>query len=62
MYRTDMLGVKKEGHFTLEDFLKYPAITGTFFNCLVSLNKFIGYETRDLFFIKHQVTEFPDYR
>lgn len=34
---------------------------GIFFNCLVNLNKFIAYETRDLFAIKHQLTEFPDY-
>lgn len=32
-----------------------------FFNCLVNLNKFIAFETRDLFAIKHQLTEFPDY-
>jgi serine/threonine-protein phosphatase 2A regulatory subunit B'' len=25
------------------------------------LNKFIAYETRDLFSLKHQLTEFPDY-
>lgn len=34
---------------------------GIFFNCLVNLNKFIAYEQRDLFAIKHQLTEFPDY-
>ena len=30
-------------------------------NGLVNLNKFIAYETRDLFSLKHQLTEFPDY-
>lgn len=34
---------------------------GIFFNCLINLNKFIAYETRDLFSLKHQLTEFPDY-
>ena len=50
-----------EGHFHLAHLKKYPGPLGIFFNCLVNLNKFIAYETRDLFAIKHQLTEFPDY-
>ena len=40
---------------------EYQSQVGIFFNCLVNLNKFIAYETRDLFAIKHQITEFPNY-
>ena len=36
-------------------------MVGIFFNCLCNLNKFIGYETRDLFAIKHQNSENPDF-
>jgi len=52
---------KTEGHFCLQDLKKHKKQIGIFFNCLVNLNKFIAYETRDLFAIKHQLTEFPDY-
>ena len=50
-----------EGHFTLAQLRQYIAQVGIFFNSLVNLNKFIAYETRDLFAIRYQVTEFPDY-
>ncbi len=50
-----------EGHFYLSHLKRFPGQVGIFFNCLVNLNKFIAYETRDLFAIKHQLTEFPDY-
>jgi hypothetical protein len=50
-----------EGHFSLELLKQYQTQVGIFFNCLVNLNKFIAYETRDLFALKHQMTEFPDY-
>jgi len=42
-----------EGHFTLKQLKEYSAQVGIFFNSLVNLNKFIAYETRDLFAIKH---------
>jgi len=42
-----------EGHFYLSHLKRYPGQVGIFFNCLVNLNKFIAYETRDLFAIKH---------
>ena len=58
----DMIKPKPvEGHFTLAQLKVYQTQIGIFFNCLVNLNKFIAYETRDLFAIKHQLTEFPDY-
>ena len=49
----DMVQPAYEGHFTLEDIRKKRVIVGIFFNCLINLNKFIAYETRDLFAIKH---------
>lgn len=52
---------KVEGHFSYDLLKEYHTQVGVFFNCLVNLNKFIAYETRDLFAIKHQITEFPDY-
>ena len=41
-----------EGHFYLSHLKRFPGQVGIFFNCLVNLNKFIAYETRDLFAIK----------
>lgn len=32
-----------------------------FFNCLLNLNKFIAYEQRDPFTMKHEQTENPDF-
>jgi hypothetical protein len=49
----DMIKPKKEGHFSLNELKKYNIQIGIFFNCLVNLNKFIAFETRDLFAIKH---------
>ena len=48
-------------HFTFVQLRQYLSQVGIFFNCLVNLNKFIAYEQRDLFALKHQLTEFPDY-
>lgn len=42
-----------EGHFALEELKNVKTAVGFFFNCLVNLNKFIAYETRDLFSLKH---------
>ena len=41
------------GHFRYDKLKQYVTLVGIFFNCLVNLNKFIAYETRDLFAIKH---------
>ena len=57
----DMIRPSSEGHFTLHQLQKHHSQVGIFFNCLVNLNKFIAYETRDLFAIKHSLTEFPAY-
>ena len=42
-----------EGHFSMDRLKKHQSLAGVFFNCLVNLNKFIAFETRDLFAIKH---------
>ena len=57
----DMIEPTTEVNFTFEEILKKKEMVGIFFNCLCNLNKFIGYETRDLFAIKHQNSENPDF-
>ena len=57
----DLVKPSYEGHFHFEEIKAVASSVGIFFNCLVNLNKFIAYETRDLFQIKNMVTEFPDY-
>uniref|UniRef100_A0A7S3CIH8 EF-hand domain-containing protein n=1 Tax=Strombidium rassoulzadegani TaxID=1082188 RepID=A0A7S3CIH8_9SPIT len=57
----DLVKPSHEGHFSFEELRAVKQNVGIFFNCLVNLNKFIAYETRDLFQLKHQLTEFPDY-
>ena len=57
-----MLNPTKEGNFKIEEFKRCKEISGLFFNCLLNLNKFIAYEQRDLFAIKHEISENPDYR
>ena len=57
----DLVRPGHEGHFHYEEIKRSKQNVGIFFNCLVNLNKFIAYETRDLFSLKHQLTEFPDY-
>lgn len=57
----DLVKPSYEGHFPLQEMRQCKSNVGIFFNCLVNLNKFIAYETRDLFSLKHQITEFPDY-
>ena len=58
---TDMIKPAKENWFVLEDFKRTHLISGTFFNILVNLNKFIAYEQRDPFSIKAEQNENPDY-
>lgn len=57
----DMLVPKTEINFTMADLSKFNSTVGIFFNWLWNLNKFIAYETRDLFAIKHQLNELQDY-
>jgi len=49
----DLVKPGYEGHFGLEELKKVKTQIGIFFNCLINLNKFIAYETRDLFSLKH---------
>ncbi|XP_077226884.1 serine/threonine protein phosphatase 2A regulatory subunit B''beta-like [Tasmannia lanceolata] len=49
----DMIGPKRESHFTLRD-LKGCKLSGNVFNILFNLNKFIGFETRDPFLIRQE--------
>ena len=58
---SDMLCPKVENQFTLQDFYSKKAISGTFFNALLNLNKFIAYEQRDPFNIKREISENPDF-
>ena len=57
----DMITPEKEANFTFEELWNHRNNVGIFFNCLCNLNKFISYETRDLFALKHQSSELPDY-
>lgn len=57
----DLVKPSYEGHFSFEEIRKVKSTVGIFFNCLVNLNKFIAYETRDLFSLKNELTNFPDY-
>ena len=56
-----MLNPANENQVFIEDFKRQKAISGVFFNCLLNLNKFIAYEQRDPFSIKHELSENPDF-
>ena len=45
----DMIQPKKEGVFTLADLKRTKPLSGTLFNILFNLNKFVAFETRDPF-------------
>lgn len=47
--------------FVMSDFTKNRLLSGVFFNSLVNLNKFIAYEQRDPFTMKHEQNENPDF-
>ncbi|KAI3520286.1 hypothetical protein L1887_09615 [Cichorium endivia] len=49
----DMVGPKDEGYFTLAD-LKGSKLSGSVFNILFNLNKFMPYESRDPFLIRQE--------
>ncbi|CAI9273256.1 unnamed protein product [Lactuca saligna] len=49
----DMVGPKDEGYFTLGD-LKGSKLSGSVFNILFNLNKFMAYESRDPFLIRQE--------
>ena len=52
-FRYDMINPKNEGNFSFEEVMKKKEVVGIFFNSLCNLTKFISYETRDMFAIKH---------
>ena len=57
----DMIQPASEGVFTLADLKKHKVLSGTMFNILFNLNKFVAFETRDPFLVKqvsffHKVT------
>ncbi|XP_047316236.1 serine/threonine protein phosphatase 2A regulatory subunit B''beta-like [Impatiens glandulifera] len=49
----DMIGPENESYFTLRD-LKGCKLSGSFFNILFNLNKFLAFETRDPFLIRQE--------
>ncbi|KAJ9540211.1 hypothetical protein OSB04_026717 [Centaurea solstitialis] len=49
----DMIGPKDEGYITLRD-LKGNKLSGSAFNILFNLNKFMAYESRDPFLIRQE--------
>ena len=57
----DMISPSNEVNFTLEEIMWKREMVGIFFDCLCNLNKFIAYETWDMFSIKHQLNENPDF-
>ena len=57
----DMISPSKEGNFSFEEIMRKWEIVGIFFNSLCNLTKFISFETRDMFAIKHQLNENPDF-
>ena len=48
----DMIQPASEGIFTLADLKKHKVLSGTMFNILFNLNKFVAFETRDPFLVK----------
>lgn len=56
-----MISPSKEGNFSFEEIIRKKEIVGIFFNSLCNLTKFISFETRDMFAIKHQTNENPDF-
>ncbi|CAK9174367.1 unnamed protein product [Ilex paraguariensis] len=49
----DMIGPENESYFTLSD-LKSSKLSGSMFNVLFNLNKFMAFETRDPFLIRQE--------
>ena len=51
----------KEGNFTLADLKRKREFASIFFNSLLNLNKFIDFEQRDVFAVKHEIAENPSF-
>eukprot|EP00884_Botryococcus_braunii_P021339 jgi/Botrbrau1/788/Bobra.0181s0041.2 len=50
----DMIQPEVEGQFTLRDLRNNRQLSGTLFNILFNLNKFIAFETRDPFLVRQE--------
>lgn len=48
----DMIQPRQEGAFTLADLRRTKPLSGTLFNILFNLNKFVAFETRDPFLVR----------
>jgi len=57
----DMIRPKCEGQYRLSDFKRNRKVAGTFFNCLLSLQKFLAFESKDPFSLKQDLQDFPGY-
>ena len=58
---TDMVMPKVLNQFCVTDLKDKKAASSIFFNSLLNLNKFIAYEQRDPFNLKHEQSENPDF-
>ncbi len=58
---TDMVAPASANQFVLSDLKGKKAASAIFFNSLLNLNKFIAYEQRDPFTLKHDLSENPDF-
>jgi len=58
---TDMVFPATPNQFTVSDLKGKKAASAIFFNSLLNLNKFIAYEQRDPFTLKHELSENPDF-
>ena len=56
----DMIQPAQEGVFTLQDLKRAKSLSGTLFNILFNLQKFIAFETRDPFVVR-QVQLLPTF-
>jgi len=54
---SDLLNPEKEANFVLKQFKSKRYLSGTFFNALVNLNKFVAFEQRDPFAYRNELTE-----
>ena len=55
----DMIQPAQEGFFTLQDLKRAKSLSGTLFNILFNLNKFVAFETRDPFLIRQVMVTQP---
>jgi len=58
---TDMVMPATTNQFCISDLRNKKAASAIFFNSLLNLNKFIAYEQRDPFTLKHELSENPDF-